>query len=205
MKTENNSKRQASIIRKTQETDIKLHLNLDGSGICNINSGIGFLDHMLTLTTFWAGFDLDLTCKGDTHIDSHHSIEDIALALGKALRDALLKINDAKGIERIGHAKVPMDEAIADVCIDISGRPYLEWRGDEFLPPMIAGDEKDIWREFYKAFASSAKMNIHIQFLYGKNGHHLLESAAKGFGKALQKAVAITGQNASSTKGSLDL
>ena len=203
--TKDNKKRQASIIRDTQETQIKLHLNLDGSGICNINSGIGFLDHMLTLSVFWAGFDLDLTCKGDTHIDSHHTVEDIALALGKALRDALVNCDEAKGIERVGHAKVPMDEAIADVCIDISGRPWLEWRGDDLLPPLIAGDETDVWREFYKAFASSAKMNIHVNFLYGKNGHHLLESAAKGFGKALQQAVAITRNNAASTKGVLDL
>jgi len=205
MKIEISSKRQASVKRKTQETDINLHLNIDGSGICNINSGIGFLDHMLTLTTFWAGFDLDLTCDGDTHIDLHHTVEDIALALGTALKDALLCVDDAKGIERIGHAKVPMDEALTDVCIDISGRPWLEWRGDELLPPLIAGDEKDVWREFYKAFASAAKMNIHVHFLYGKNGHHLLESVAKGFGKALQKAVAITRNDTSSTKGSLDL
>ena len=205
MKKENNKKRQASITRKTKETHIKLRLNLDGNGICNIKSGIGFLDHMLTLTTFWAGFDLDLTCDGDTHIDSHHTVEDIALALGQALREALVLTDAAKGIERIGHAKVPMDEAIADVCIDISGRPWLEWRGDELLPSIIAGDETDVWREFYKAFASSAKMNIHISFLYGKNGHHLLESAAKGFGKALQNAVSITRENTSSTKGSLDL
>ncbi len=205
MQDNNYPQRQASIARKTKETDINLQLNLDGTGICHINSGLGFLDHMLTLTAFWAGFDLDLTCDGDIHIDSHHTTEDIALALGDAFRKALLSNNDAKGIERVGHAKVPMDESMTEVCIDISGRSWLEWRGDELLPPIIAGDEKDIWREFYKAFASSAKMNLHISFLYGKNGHHLLESVAKGFGKALKKASTITTTNISSTKGSLDL
>ncbi|MDE5681896.1 MAG: imidazoleglycerol-phosphate dehydratase HisB [Mailhella sp.] len=197
--------RKANISRRTNETDISLSLNLDGTGKTSVRSGMGFLDHMLTLLAFWAKFDLELTCKGDTHIDFHHSVEDIGLCLGKALHDALLSHNGANGIERTGFAKIPMDEALTEVCLDLSGRAWLEWRNDELLPPVIAGDEKDVWREFYKAFASSAKMNLHIQFLYGKNGHHLLESAAKGTGKALRRAVVINDEIATSTKGSLDL
>lgn len=198
-------KRIATLSRDTKETQISLNLNLDGTGVCDIQSGVGFLDHMLTLTAFWAGFDLTLMCKGDTHIDTHHTIEDIGLSLGQAFREALLSHKGAKGIERVAFFKIPMDESLTDVCIDISGRAWLEWRGDELLPPIIAGDEKDIWREFYKAFASAAKMNIHVTFLYGKNGHHLLESVAKGFGKALQKAICVHAGQISSTKGTLDL
>lgn len=195
----------AQVRRTTKETDISLTLNLDGTGKTSIQSGIGFLDHMLTLLAFWARFDLELTCKGDTYIDFHHSMEDIGLCLGSAFHQALLSRNNADGIERVGFAKVPMDEALTEICLDLSGRPWLEWRNDEILPPVIAGDEKDVWREFYKAFVSAAKMNLHVQFLYGKNGHHLLESAAKGVGKALQKAVVVSGDMATSTKGSLDL
>lgn len=195
----------AQVKRTTKETDIELTLNLDGTGKTSIQSGIGFLDHMLTLLTFWARFDLELTCKGDTHIDFHHSMEDIGLCLGSAFHKALLSRNNANGIERVGFAKVPMDEALTEICLDLSGRAWLEWRNDEILPPVIAGDEKDVWREFYKAFVSAAKMNLHVQFLYGKNGHHLLESAAKGVGKALQKAVIVNDDMATSTKGSLDL
>lgn len=195
----------AQVRRTTKETDISLTLNLDGTGKTSIQSGIGFLDHMLTLLAFWARFDLELTCKGDTYIDFHHSMEDIGLCLGSAFHQALLSRNNADGIERVGFTKVPMDEALTEICLDLSGRPWLEWRNDEILPPVIAGDEKDVWREFYKAFVSAAKMNLHVQFLYGKNGHHLLESAAKGVGKALQKAVVVSGDMATSTKGSLDL
>lgn len=197
--------RKAEISRSTKETEITLSLNLDGTGKTNIQSGIGFLDHMLTLLAFWARFDLELTCRGDTQIDFHHSMEDIGLCLGNAFHSALLSHNNANGIERVGFAKVPMDEALTEVCLDLSGRAWLEWRNDDILPPVIAGDEKDVWREFYKAFSSTAKMNLHINFLYGKNGHHLLESAAKGVGKALQKAVVINDAIATSTKGSLDL
>lgn len=202
---ENNALRKSQITRNTNETEISLSLNIDGTGECHINSGLGFLDHMLTLMTFWAGFDLTLTCQGDTHIDSHHSIEDIGLALGDALRQAIIQNNNGNGIERIGFCRVPMDEALADVSLDISGRSWLEWRNDELLPPMIAGDEKDVWREFYKSFAAAAKMNIHINFLYGKNGHHLLESVAKSFGKSLKTATRITGKVPTSTKGCIDI
>lgn len=193
--------RTARVTRETAETTIALTLKLEGQGHIDISTGFGLLDHMLTLTAFWAGFDLSLTCKGDSHIDAHHSAEDIALCLGRAFAEAL---GDRKGIARVGFARVPMDEALAEVTLDISGRPWLEWRGDELLPPVLAGEERDVWREFYKSFAASARMNVHISFLYGKNGHHLLESVAKGFGLALAQATTLTGSVVRSTKGSLD-
>lgn len=193
--------RAAAFCRRTAETDIGLHLVLDGAGTTDIHTGFGLLDHMLGLIAFWADMDLSLTCTGDLAVDAHHSVEDTGLALGSALRDAL---GDRAGIARVGHGRVPMDEALADVTIDLSGRPWLEWRGDELLPPVLAGEEKDLWREFYKAFASAARCNLHIAFLYGKNGHHLLESAAKGLGLALAQAVHRRGTTIRSTKGGLD-
>jgi len=174
---------------------------LDGAGKTSVSTGFGMLDHMLTLTAFWAGFDLQLVCSGDMHVDAHHTAEDVALCLGKALRDAL---GERRGIARVGWARVPMDEALADVTVDLSGRPWLEYRGDDILPPVMAGEEKDLWREFYKAFASAAQCNLHISFQYGKNGHHLLESAAKGLGLALAQAVTLRNDRMPSTKGSLD-
>ena len=193
--------RSAAVKRSTGETSVRLELSLDGSGKAVVSSGFGMLDHMLTLTTFWASFDLTLVCTGDMHVDAHHTAEDVALCLGKALREALA---DRRGIARVGWARVPMDEALADVTVDMSGRPWLEYRGDDILPPVIAGEEKDLWREFYKGLASAAQCNLHISYQYGKNGHHLLESAAKGLGLALAQAVRRNTDRTPSTKGSLD-
>ena len=193
--------RSATLARTSNETNISLDLKLDGSGVTDIATGIGLLDHLLTLTAFWAGFDLRLRCEGDTHIDGHHSAEDIGLVLGQALLEAL---GDKAGIERVGFARVPMDDSLADVCLDISGRAWLEWRGEELLPPVLGGEERDLWREHYKALASAARVNLHISFIYGKNGHHLLESAAKGLGLALNQAVRRSGRMVRSTKGRLD-
>ena len=195
------STRSTALTRTSNETRISLNLNLDGTGVTDIATGIGLLDHLLTLTAFWAGFDLRLRCEGDIHIDGHHSAEDIGLVLGQALLEAL---GDRTGIERVGFARIPMDEALADVCIDISGRAWLEWRGEELLPSVLGGEERDLWREHYKALASAARMNLHIAFIYGKNGHHLLESAAKGLGCALNQAVRCSGRMVRSTKGRLD-
>ena len=167
--------RTGHVARTTAETDIDLTLCLEGSGKTSVATGFGLLDHMLTLTAFWAGFDLSLTCKGDTHIDAHHSAEDIALCLGQAFA---LAVGDRKGIARVGFARVPMDEALAEVTLDISGRPW--------------------------SFTAAARMNVHVAFLYGRNGHHLLESAAKGLGLALAQAASLTGNVVRSTKGSLD-
>jgi imidazoleglycerol-phosphate dehydratase len=193
--------RSAALTRASNETNISLSLNLDGTGVTDIATGIGLLDHLLTLTAFWAGFDLRLRCEGDTHIDGHHSAEDVGLVLGQALLEAL---GDRAGIERVGFASVPMDEALADVRIDISGRAWLEWRGEELLPAVLGGEERDLWREHYKSFASAARVTLHVSFMYGKNGHHLLESAAKGLGLALNQAVRCSGRMVRSTKGRLD-
>lgn len=167
-----------------------------------IRTGFGLLDHMLALTAFWAGFDLRVRCDGDMEVDAHHSVEDVGLCFGQALAQAL---GERRGIARVGFARVPMDEALAEVTLDLSGRAWLEWRGDELLPPLLGGEERDVWREWYKSVAAAARMNIHVRFLYGKNGHHLLESAAKGLGLALAQAVAVTGSRVRSTKGSLDV
>ncbi|ADU63457.1 MAG: imidazoleglycerol-phosphate dehydratase HisB [Pseudodesulfovibrio sp.] len=193
-------KRTATVKRATKETDISLTLTLEGEGRVEVDTGIGFADHMLTLAAFWAGFDLDLTCKGDLEIDSHHSLEDIGLCLGQALSEAL---GDKRGIVRVASAKVPMDEALAEVVVDLSGRPYIVY-DDALLPDIIAGDEKDIWREFLKSFAYKAGMNLHVRYEYGQNGHHLLEAAFKAMGIALAQAVRIGRAGVSSTKGSLD-
>ncbi len=192
--------REASIKRTTNETDIALRLVLDGQGKASISTGVGFADHMLELMCFWGRFDLDLSCKGDLEIDTHHSLEDIALCFGQALAEAL---GDKQGIARVGWAKVPMDEALVEVVTDLSGRPYLVYE-DDLLPAVIAGDEKDVWREFLKSLAYKAGMNLHVKFEYGRNGHHLLEAAFKALGMALGAAVRRERQGVSSTKGSLD-
>jgi imidazoleglycerol-phosphate dehydratase len=193
-------KRTATVKRATRETDISLTLTLEGEGKAAVDTGIGFADHMLTLAAFWAGFDLELTCRGDLEIDSHHTLEDIGLCLGQALAEAL---GDKRGIARVASAKVPMDEALAEVVIDLSGRPYIVY-DDTLLPDIIAGDEKDVWREFLKSFAYKAGMNLHVSFEYGQNGHHLLEAAFKAMGIALSRAVRGGRTGVSSTKGSLD-
>ena len=197
----NTAPRTSTQERKSAETDIRLELNLDGQGITDVKTGFGLLDHMLTLTAFWAGMDLRLVCEGDMEVDAHHTTEDVGLLFGKALLEAL---GDRAGIARVGYGRVPMDEALAEATVDLSGRPWLEWRGGELLPPVLAGEEKDLWREYYKAIASSARCNLHIEFRYGQNGHHLLESAAKGLGLALAQAVRRNGTTIRSTKGGLD-
>ncbi|WP_028586494.1 imidazoleglycerol-phosphate dehydratase HisB [Desulfocurvus vexinensis] len=194
------STRTARYERATKETRIEVALDLDGTGKAEVATGVGFADHMLTLFAFWARVDLTLTCQGDLEIDAHHSLEDVGLCLGQALADAL---GDKRGIARIGLARVPMDEALTEVVIDISGRPYLVYE-DGPVPALIAGQEKDVWREFFKSVAQRAGLNLHINFLYGRNGHHLLESAFKGFGLALGQAAARTRDGVPSTKGSLD-
>ncbi|MCX4309495.1 MAG: imidazoleglycerol-phosphate dehydratase HisB [Desulfovibrio sp.] len=195
------SQRKTSLQRHSNETQIDVRLNLDGNGEARVITGFGMLDHMLELMAFWGNLDLEIQCNGDIHIDAHHTVEDCGLVFGSCILEAL---GDKRGIARSAFARVPMDEALAEVTVDLSGRPWLAWRGDELLPPVIAHEEKDVWREFYKAIASSARCNLHIDFLYGKNGHHLLESAAKGFGLALKKAVAIEDGKIKSTKGVLD-
>lgn len=192
--------RTANMERQTRETRISVTLTLEGTGNCRVRTGFGFADHMLELMAHWAGFDLDLSCAGDMHIDAHHSVEDAGLCLGSVLHKAL---SERQGIARVGWARVPMDEALTDICLDLSGRPYLVYE-EAVLPPVIAGQEKDLWREFFKSFAVKAGMNLHVRMLYGQNGHHLLESAFKGLGLALRQAVRLERDTVLSTKGGLD-
>ena len=156
---------------------------------------------MLTLLAYWAGFDLTIACKGDVEVDGHHTLEDVGLCLGEALATAL---GDKSGIARVGWAYVPMDESLARVVVDLSGRPYLVYR-DDCLPHIIGGEEKDLYREFFKSVAFRAGMNLHIHFEYGLNGHHLLEAGFKAVGLALARAVGPGRAGAFSTKGSLDI
>ena len=192
--------RTGRIDRQTRETQISVVVNLDGTGVCDVRTGFGFADHMLDLLGHWAGFDLEISCTGDMHIDAHHSLEDIGLCLGNALNMAL---GDRSGIARVGCAKVPMDEALTEVCLDLSGRSYLVYE-ENVLPAVIAGQEKDLWREFLKSLAAKTGMNLHVRMLYGQNGHHLLESVFKGLGLALRQAVRLERESVLSTKGGLD-
>ncbi|MCL1916546.1 MAG: imidazoleglycerol-phosphate dehydratase HisB [Desulfovibrionaceae bacterium] len=193
--------RTAKLERLTKETSIHLELNLDGQGVTETHTGFGLADHLLELIAFWAGFDLKLNCDGDLRVDAHHSVEDAGLCLGQAILEAL---GDRQGIVRSASARVPMDESLAEISLDLSGRPFLVCRGAELLPPVIAGEENDLWREFFRALATGAHMNLHLDFRYGQNGHHLLESAAKGLGLALREAVRRERSGVTSTKGSLD-
>ncbi len=191
--------RQASITRTTAETDITLTLALDGSGKFSGTTGIGFLDHMLTLLAAHGGFDLSLSCRGDLDVDNHHTVEDLGITLGKALAEAL---GNKAGIRRYGCFFCPMDEALTRVVLDLSGRSYLVW--DVSVPVERIGTfETETAREFFLALSSHAGMTLHIANLYGTNGHHILESVFKAFARALKEAVRIEGDAVPSTKGTL--
>ena len=192
----------AEIVRKTNETDISLKLNLDGSGMSTINTGIGFMDHMLTLFARHGGFDLKVVCNGDTDVDFHHSAEDIGICLGKALSAAL---GDMKGIYRYGNIILPMDEALVLVAVDISGRAHLSM--DLPLPSSRVGSfDTELVEEFFEAFVRNAGITLHIKELSGSNTHHIIEGCFKAVGRVLKAAVAIDAANADkipSTKGVL--
>ncbi|MDP6655470.1 MAG: imidazoleglycerol-phosphate dehydratase HisB [SAR324 cluster bacterium] len=194
-------KRVAKIERKTKETAIKLELNLDGSGKTNIKSGIGFLDHMLDLLAFHGMFDLKLKCDGDLEIDTHHTTEDIALALGHALAEA---VGEKKGIFRYGHSYVPMDESLIRAALDLSGRPEFVFHG-EFTQPTIGYLDTQMITHFFKSLAVSARMTLHLSILYGINDHHKCEGMFKSVGRALREAVALDlrRKDVVSTKGTL--
>ena len=193
--------REASVNRKTAETDIRLMLNLDGMGASSINTGCGFLDHMLTLFTFHGGFDLTISCSGDTKVDDHHTVEDIGIALGRAFSDAL---GDRAGIARYGSFFLPMDEALVLCALDISGRAHLEY--DLTLPSQKIGTfDTELGREFFLAVAREMRLTLHLKQFSGLNSHHILEAAFKGFGRAMRQAVAVNadGKGVASTKGVL--
>ncbi|WP_088072254.1 imidazoleglycerol-phosphate dehydratase HisB [Gottfriedia luciferensis] len=191
--------RTAIISRKTNETNINLKLNLDGEGINNIQTGIGFLDHMLTLFAFHSGIDLEIICDGDLEVDDHHTTEDVGIAIGKALLDAL---GEKIGINRYGSSYVPMDESLARVVVDFSGRPYLVYN-DRTVRDRLGKIDTQNFKEFFKALSSEAKMNCHMEVLYGENDHHKIEALFKGFGRAIKQAVEITSTRLPSTKGML--
>ena len=180
-------KRIAKIERETKETKIKLELNLEGSGISDVKTGIGFLDHMLELWTFHSLFNLKLTCKGDLEIDTHHTTEDIAIALGSALDKA---VGEKKGIVRYGFSYVPMDEALIRVALDLSGRPEFVFSG-EFLQSSIGTLDTQMIKHFFKSLALSSRMTLHMSILYGINDHHKCEGLFKALGRALRQAVEI--------------
>ena len=192
----------AEINRKTNETDISLKLNLDGSGKSEIKTGCGFLDHMLTLFASHARFDLSITCKGDTYVDYHHTVEDIGIALGQALKEAL---GDKRGIIRYGSMLLPMDEALIQTAIDISGRDYLSFGLS--IPSEKVGDfDTELVEEFFLSLVRNSGITLHINQLAGKNSHHIIEGTFKSVARALKQAVAIDSANADeipSTKGVL--
>ena len=194
-------KRVAKIERKTKETAIKLELNLDGSGKTNIKSGIGFLDHMLDLLAFHGMFDLKLKCDGDLEIDTHHTTEDIALALGCALAEV---VGEKKGIFRYGHSYVPMDESLIRAALDLSGRPEFVFHG-KFTQPTIGYLDTQMITHFFKSLAVSARMTLHLSILYGINDHHKCEGMFKSVGRALRAAVELDPRRKDvvSTKGTL--
>ena len=194
--------RTADLIRTTAETDINLSLCLDGTGSADIQSGVGFLDHMLTLFARHGGFDLKISCKGDTYVDDHHTVEDIGIALGQAFGKAL---GDKKGICRYGDIALPMDDALILSAVDISGRGYLGL--DLSIPSQKVGTfDTELVEEFFLAFVRSADITLHIRQLAGKNSHHIIEGTFKAVGRALRQAVAMDARFADtipSTKGVL--
>jgi imidazoleglycerol-phosphate dehydratase len=192
----------ATIDRKTSETDISLTLNLDGTGVADIATGIGFLDHMLDLLSRHSRIDITVKAAGDLHIDHHHTTEDVGIALGQAVKQAL---GDMKGITRYADVHLPMDEALTRVAIDISGRPFLVFKA-AFAHDKIGTFDTELVREWFQAFAMNAGITLHVETLYGTNDHHISESCFKGLARALRAAVAIDSRakdEVPSTKGSL--
>jgi imidazoleglycerol-phosphate dehydratase len=193
--------RTADISRKTKETNIKVSLNLDGAGNAVIKTGVGFFDHMLDLLARHSLIDLTVEAEGDLHIDAHHTVEDVGIVLGQALEKA---IGDKKGIYRYGWATVPMDESLAQVAIDLSGRPAFVYNV-AYRGSMIGNFPVELVEEFFKSIATNAKMNLHINVPYGTNNHHIAEAIFKACAKALRQAVSLDPRNPGvpSTKGSL--
>ncbi len=193
--------RKAVVKRKTRETDIELSLGLDGGGRSKIATGIGFLDHMLTSFATHGRFDLQVKCKGDLHVDAHHSVEDVGIALGQALKQAL---GDKAGIVRFGHAYCPLDEALSRCVIDLSGRPWLTF-GVTFKAQRVGDMPTELFEDFFWALADHGRLNLHVDLIRGRNGHHIAETLFKASSRALAMAVALDPRvkGVPSTKGSL--
>ncbi|SFE15132.1 imidazoleglycerol-phosphate dehydratase [Lentibacillus persicus] len=193
--------RKASINRKTSETAISAELALDGKGVSQIDTGIGFFDHMLTLMTKHGLFELTLRCDGDLEVDQHHSVEDTGIVLGQAFKEAL---GDKAGITRYASVTTPMDEALSFISVDVSGRPYLVYNVDG-LKDKAGTFDTELTEEFFRAFVNHAGITLHINLAYGSNTHHIIESIFKGFGRVLDQAASVSGriEGIPSTKGSL--
>ncbi|MCH7633440.1 MAG: imidazoleglycerol-phosphate dehydratase HisB [Proteobacteria bacterium] len=194
--------REATIARKTKETSIEVTVNLDGGGVYQVSTGIGFLDHMLEQLSRHSLIDLTVKAKGDLHIDFHHTTEDTAIAIGQAVSEAL---GERTGIVRYGSALVPMDETLTRVALDASNRPYLIWRVS-FTRPKIGDMDTELFKEWFQAFSQHAGVTLHIETLYGENSHHIVESCFKGLARSLRAAVAIDPRKSGdvpSTKGVL--
>ncbi len=193
--------RRARLERKTRETDIVLALNLDGEGRARVRTGVGFLDHMLVALATHARFDLDLGCRGDLHVDAHHSVEDVAIVLGQALR---LALGDKKGLVRFGYAYCPLDEALSRAVVDLSGRPWLHF-GVQFRAQRIGDMPTELFEDFFHALTGHARIALHLDVLRGRNSHHIAETLFKATARALAMAAARDPRTLGvpSTKGSL--
>jgi len=194
-------RRNVAVMRKTKETQVSLKLDLDGTGRRSIRTAIPFFDHMLSLLAYHGGVDLSVHAKGDIAVDAHHTVEDVGICLGDAIREAL---GEAKGIERYGAATVPMDEALVSVALDFSMRPHLVFNV-ELRKARLGTFDPELVEEFFKALSSHGRMTVHINLHYGKNTHHMVEAVFKGFGRALKEAVSIDPRRTQipSTKGIL--
>ncbi|HMP17650.1 MAG TPA: imidazoleglycerol-phosphate dehydratase HisB [Gemmatales bacterium] len=194
--------RSASLDRQTSETNIHVSIQLDGTGQADIKTGIGFFDHMITALAKHSLMDLTIRAQGDLHIDPHHTVEDVGITIGKALYQAL---GDKKGIRRFGNSTVPMDEALASVVVDFSGRTYLVWNAN--IPRSRLGDfDTELTEDFWQAFASQAQCNLHVQLHYGRNTHHLIEAIFKAAAQAIRQAIELDSRatgSIPSTKGTL--
>jgi imidazoleglycerol-phosphate dehydratase len=193
--------RTATVVRETKETKVELTLNLDGTGQADISTGVGFFDHMLEQIAKHGALDLSVKTVGDTHVDSHHTIEDTALALGQALREAL---GDKSGIRRFGAALIPLDESLAQVVVDLSGRPYCVHE-EPMMVELIGDYDTTMTKHVFESISAEAKICLHIKMLSGRNSHHIIEAQCKGFGRALRDALALDERTIGvpSTKGTL--
>ena len=200
--TKRTRERTSSVHRKTSETQIRVNVNLDGTGKHSITTGLPFFDHMIQQLSKHSLIDIDIECNGDLEVDSHHSIEDVGWALGKAINEAL---GNKQGIKRYSFSYLPMDECLTRCCIDISGRPWLVW--NVFLPNVTIKDvETEIFREFFQSFSQSAELTLHIENIYGKNTHHIIESCFKSMAISMRNAIDLDFRNLDSvpsTKGTL--
>ncbi|TLP47090.1 MULTISPECIES: imidazoleglycerol-phosphate dehydratase HisB [Cohaesibacter] len=195
--------RKATINRKTNETDVALSINLDGNGSYKIDTGVGFLDHMIDQLSRHSLIDMDIKVKGDLHVDAHHTTEDVGIALGQALKQAL---GDKKGITRYADAHLPMDETMTRAAVDVSGRPFLVW-DVTFTKDKIGDFDTELFEEFFNAFAQNSGITLHIANLYGRNNHHIAESCFKAVARALRQAIELDPRQADrvpSTKGTLN-